>query len=287
MAASFDLQAHSTHSDGALGPAEVVRRARRAGVELLALTDHDTVGGVAEAIDAARAEGLRVLPAAELSAVDGEHEELHVLGYGVDHEDPWLLDTLADLRADRERLVLAMAERLRAQGLALDPGELDERRARGEPLGRPHLARAVLDHPANAGRLAAEGIEGPRELFPRYLVPGTPTYVPRTRPSVADAIDLVHRAGGVAVWAHPFWDLSSPGEVTRTLRRFATLGLDGVEAFYPTHGVEQAALLDDLARELGLLTTGSSDFHGPQHEAFSGFLTFSLHGRTARLGSLA
>jgi predicted metal-dependent phosphoesterase TrpH len=145
----------------------------------------------------------------------------------------------------------------------------------------------VLEHPANAARLAAEGVAGPRELFPRYLVPGTATYVPRSRPTVADAIGLIHDAGGLAVWAHPFWDLDAGEEVERTLRRFAALGLDGVEAFYPTHGPVQVALLDDLARELGLLTTGSSDFHGPEHGTFAGFRTFALHGLRPRLGSLA
>ena len=265
----------------------MVRAAARAGVELLALTDHDTVAGVEEALAAGRETGVEIVPAVELSAVDGEHEELHILGYGIDHRDPALLAALEDLRADREERILAMAGALRDAGFALDDTELEARRARGEPLGRPHLARALLDHPANAERLAAEGISGPNELFPRYLVPGAPTYVRRTRPTVADAIELIHAAGGRAVWAHPFWDLDASAAVETSLRRYAALGMDGVEAFYPTHGPEQVRLLTGLADELGLsLVTGSADFHGPQHGTFAGFLAFDTHGYEPRLEAL-
>jgi predicted metal-dependent phosphoesterase TrpH len=236
---------------------------------------------------AAREAGIELVPAVELSAVDGDHEELHVLGYGIDHRDPELLAALEDLRADRERRILAMAGALRAAGFALDDAELEERRARGEPLGRPHLAQALLDHPANAERLDAEGIDGPNELFPRYLVPGAPTYVRRTRPTVADAIALIHAAGGRAVWAHPFWDLDAPEEVEASLRRYAALGIDGVEAFYPTHGPEQARLLAGLADQLALpLVTGSTDFHGPRHGTFASFLGFETHGQAPRLEAL-
>ena len=136
-----------------------------------------------------------------------------------------------------------MADLLRAEGFALDDTELRRRQAAGDPLGRPHLAHALLDHPDNATRIAAEGIGSLKELFPRYLVPGVPTYVARTRPTVAEAIELIHAAGGVAVWAHPFWDVQEPETVRAMLERFASLGVDGVEAFYPTHTAEQVGLL--------------------------------------------
>jgi len=183
--------------------------------------------------------------------------------------------------------VLAMAERLRAAGLQLDDAELRRRSAAGDPLGRPHLAQAVLEHPANRQRLAEEGIAGLRELFPRYLVPGVPTYVARTRPTVGEAIELIHRAGGVAVWAHPFWDVEDPASVRAMLERFAGLGIDGVEAFYPSYTREQVELLCAIASELDLLTTGSSDFHGSTHKTFAGFRAFELHGHEPNLGPLA
>jgi predicted metal-dependent phosphoesterase TrpH len=287
MRPTFDLQSHSLHSDGEFAPAEVVRAAAAAGVGLLALTDHDSVAGVEEALEEGPRAGVRVIPATELSSVDEAYEELHILGYLVDHRDPAFAATLEDLRGDRERRVLAMADLLRAEGFALEDSELRRRQAAGDPLGRPHLAHALLDHPANAERVADEGIGSLRELFPRYLVPGAPTYVARTRPTVGEAIELVHRAGGLAVWAHPFWDVQEPVAVREMLERFTVLGIDGVEAFYPTHSAEQVDLLCAIAEELDLLTTGSSDFHGSEHKTFAGFRAFELHGHEPRLGPIA
>ena len=287
MPPTFDLQSHSTHSDGALPPAAVVAEAARAGVELLALTDHDTVDGVPEAAQAARRHGLRLSPAAELSAVHGAHEDLHVLGYGLDVADGELGVTLEDFRADRARRIEAMADRLRELGFALDDAPLRARRAAGKPIGRPHLADAVLAHPANARRLREEGISGRAELFPPYLVPGAAAYVPRSRPTVPEAIDVIHAAGGVAVWAHPFWDLDRREEALAAIDAFAAAGLDGIEAFYPTHDADQARFLHDAARERGLLATGSSDFHGPDHQPFGAFRAFSLHGLAAELGPIS
>jgi predicted metal-dependent phosphoesterase TrpH len=286
MHPAFDLQSHSLYSDGELEPAAVVATAAAAGVELLALTDHDSVAGVEEALQAGAAAGVEMVAATELSSVDEVYEELHVLGYLIDHRDPTFAATLEDLRADRERRVLEMADLLRETGFQLDDSELKRRSAAGDPLGRPHLAHAILDHPANAARLEAEGITGLRELFPRYLVPGVPTYVPRTRPTVGGAIELIHAAGGVAVWAHPFWDVQDPATVRSMLERFAGLGVDGVEAFYPTHTREHVDLLCAVAAELGLLTTGSSDFHGTEHKTFAGFRAFELYGHEPSLGPL-
>jgi hypothetical protein len=282
----FDLQCHSLHSDGTLSPTEVVDRAHRDGIELLALTDHDTVDGVKEAASAARGHGMRLSPAAEISCVDGVHEDLHVCGYELDVDSPELLAALVDWRADRGRRIEAMVERLRELGFAIDPAPLERRRVQGKPLGRPHLADCVLQHPANAARLDAEGIHGRDEFFPRYIVPGAPGYVGRERPTVEQAIELLHAAGGVAVWAHPFWDLSDPDEVTATLGRFAAAGMDGVEAFYVTHSEEQTHLLCDFAAAKGLLTTGSTDFHSPDHERFDRLGGFELYGREPNLGPI-
>src|SRR5918997_1626496 len=192
----FDLQAHSVHSDGTLGAAEVVERAAAAGVELFALTDHDTVDGVPEAAARAAELGLRYSPAAELSAVHGGHEDLHVLGYELDVADPDLITILEDFRSDRARRIEAMVGRLRELGFELDDAPLAARREAGKPIGRPHLADAVLAHPANAERLRAENIAGKDELFPSYLVPGARAYVARSRPTVAQAIRSEERRVG-------------------------------------------------------------------------------------------
>jgi hypothetical protein len=289
-APTFDLQSHSIYSDGTLAPADVVGRAAAAGVQLLALTDHDTVDGVAEALDAARATGgaLRLVPAAELSSIDGEHEDLHVLGYGIDHTDEDLLATLRRFRADRGARADRMADALEHEcGLALDRAALETRRAAGRPIGRPHLAQAAFEHPANAERLAREGLQDFGRLLEAYLVPGAPAYRRRTTPTVAQAIEAIHAAGGVAVWAHPFWDLDEPADVVAAIDRFAALGLDGVEAFYITHTREETEIAARACAQRGLLTTGSADFHGPGHPRFDRFRAFDLYGLTPDLGPIA
>jgi predicted metal-dependent phosphoesterase TrpH len=279
-APAFDLQSHSTASDGALPARAVVAAAADAGVELLALTDHDTVDGVDEALQASVARGLGLVPAVELSAIDRGGDDLHILGYRIDHHAPVLLDALAAFRADRAARAVRMAEALRACGLAL---ELPQRAS----IGRPHLAQAAFDHPANRMRLEAEQIVNASQLLEAYLVPGAPAFRPRTTPTIAEAIALVHDAGGLAVWAHPFWDIAHPDAVLDTIERFAKLGLDGVEAFYPTHDAVRAALIVERCAERGLLATGSADFHGPTHPRFNRFRAFELHGLQPNLGPIA
>jgi 3',5'-nucleoside bisphosphate phosphatase len=277
---TFDLQSHSTYSDGALPPRAVVAAAADAGVQLLALTDHDTVDGVDEAVEAGTARGLRIVPAVELSSIDGDVEDLHVLGYRVDHRAVALLGPLAAFRADRAARAVRMAEALRDCGLQLD---LPQRAI----IGRPHLAQAAFDHPANRMRLQREGIVNSSQLLEAYLVPGAPAFRRRTTPTVAEAIEIVHESGGVAVWAHPFWDLDDIATVVDLIGHYAELGLDGVEAFYPTHSAEQVEAIADRCVELGLLTTGSADFHGPAHPLLNRFRAFDLHGREPNLGAIA
>jgi predicted metal-dependent phosphoesterase TrpH len=286
MRPTFDLQSHSIHSDGALPAADVMARAAADGVRLVALTDHDTIDGVPEARAAAREHGLAFSPAAELSAVHDAYEDLHILGYELDPGDADLQEILRDFRGDRARRIAAMADRLRELGFELDDTPLQARRAAGKPIGRPHLADAVLAHPANARRLRDEGIDGRDALFPPYLVPGAAAYVARSRPTVPQAIEVIHAAGGVAVWAHPFWDLDRIDETLATLGVFAAAGLDGVEAFYATHDAEQTRLLHAAAADHGLLTTGSADFHGPAHERFNAFAAFELYGLEPNLGPI-
>jgi hypothetical protein len=286
---TFDLQSHSTYSDGTLPPAEVVARAAAAGVQLLALTDHDTVDGVAEALEAARASdgAIRVVPATELSTIDGDHEDLHVVGYGVDHTDPAFLAELERYRGDRAARALRMADALEDCGFALDRAPLEARRAAGRPIGRPHLAQAAFDHPDNAQRIADEGLADFGALLEAYLVAGAPAYRRRTTPTVAEAIAAIHAAGGVAIWAHPFWDVDADEEVGGAIDRFAAQGLDGVEAFYITHTREETLFAARACEERGLLTTGSADFHGPGHPRFHTFRAFELYGIAPRLGPIA
>lgn len=295
MALAFDLQSHSTCSDGALPPREVVARATAAGVKLLALSDHDTLAGVDEAIAAGAELGVRVAPSVEISSIDdptahgtaGTARELHILGYLIDPHDTAFAAALADFLADRERRTLRMADALREQGLELEDGPISARVRAGQPIGRPHLAEAVLAAPANAKRLEAEQIDDVGALIRGYLIEGKPAFRMRETPTVAQAIDAIHDAGGVAVWAHPFWDVSDAEESLAMLDRFRLLGIDGVEAFYITHTRAQTELLAARCAEHGLLSTGSSDFHGPDNRLFSRFLAFETYGLEPNLGPLA
>ena len=285
-APTFDLQSHSVASDGALQPAEVVAAAHAAGVELLALSDHDTVDGLDEAFEAAAATGgaLTLVSAVEISSLDASGKDLHILGYGIDHHDPALLARLELWREDRWTRGERMAEAMRENGWQVTlPVRGDQ------PLGRPHIAAAIFNDPANADRTAAEGLTNPTELLVAYLIPGKPGYRDRTAPTVGQAVEAIHEAGGKAIWAHPYWDFKEADkhEAARVaLERFAALGGDGVEAFYKSFNEEQTRRLVELAAGLDMLTTGSADFHGPDNPTFSSFRNFSLYGLEPNLGPI-
>ena len=211
-----------------------------------------------------------------------------MLGYGIDHTDRGARRGASTTwRADRAARIERMADRLCELGLAPDRAELDARLAAGRPLGRPHLA-AAADRRAPRAPRARRASRSRRRSSRPTSSPAAPPTAAATTPTVPEAIDAIHAAGGVAVWAHPFWDLWQPERgARRRSRASAAAGLDGVEAFYATPRPRaDAAAVDALADELGLLTTGSADFHGPDHRHFSRFRAFELHGCEPNLGPI-
>jgi predicted metal-dependent phosphoesterase TrpH len=286
-APTFDLQSHSIHSDGELPPRAVVEAAAAAGVELLALTDHDSTEGVAEALAAAADLDIRLVPATEISVIDPAGADLHMCAYLIDPDEPALHAQLRRSREDRQARAWRMAAALKEEGFVVDEAFLHARAEAGQTIGRPHLAQAVTRHPDNAERLERDGLTDPTALLVSYLIEGTPAFRERDAPTAAEAIELIHGAGGIAVWAHPFWDVKDPAEAVATLERFAAAGLDGVEAFYVAHDRPQTELMFEQAARLGLVTTGSSDFHGPDHRQFKHFRAFETFGLTPNLGPLA
>ena len=163
---------------------------------------------------------------------------------------------------------------------------LAKRREAGKPIGRPHLTRRCSTTPRTRSGSPREGYDDVSAFLPDFLIPGKPAYLARTHPTVIEAIGWIHEAGGVAIWAHPFWDLDTDAEVLEAIDLFREHGLDGVECFYVTHTPEQTHLLAERCDELGLLKTGSSDYHGPEHRLFSSFGAFDAHGHAADLDAL-
>lgn len=256
-----ELQSHSTVSDGQLLPAEVVERAAEAGVTTLALTDHDAIAGVVEAGEVAERVGIELVPAIEMSCVHEYAEDLHICGYWVD------VGKIAGAceRAQHERVTRAgeIVEKLRGHGFDLHLEDAVREAGDALSIGRPHIARAA----------GATGDLGP--FFEEYLVPGAKAFVPRKWPTAEQAIELIRNAGGIAVIAHPYWDISAPDEVDDLIR---SLQADGVETYYPTHSKEQTEHLLELCSELDLVPTASSDYHGPTHKTFAEFGAYDTYG---------
>ena len=247
-----DLHIHTTASDGVLTPSEVVHLSLERGLSVIALTDHDTLGGVAEAHRAALGAGLEVIAGVEINS-EGERGDLHILGYYVDPENGPLRERLQAMQQARLARAREMVRRLAAMGMSLDWDEV-RALAGGEIVGRPHVARALV----NRGYAQTT-----RETFERFIGRDGPAYVPRLRLSPADVIETIIGAGGVPVLAHPV--CSGPAAVER-VPEFVSYGLRGLEVYYPDHSPEEIEMLLELCRKHDLLVTGGSDFHGPRVE---------------------
>lgn len=240
-----DLHMHSTASDGALAPAKVAEAAAAVGLAAIALTDHDTLAGVPQAQEAGHRLGLRVIAGVELSAAEGA-EETHLLGLHLTRLDE-LEHHLEHFRAARRTRAEQIVERLNSLGIPITMAGV-EQLAAGGAIGRPHVARALV-----TGGWVADH----RDAFDRYLGAGRPAYVSKQRLEIADAIRLVHDAGGIAVLAHPGADAVRP-----RLDRLIALGLDGIEVRHPSHAADEMARLELLTEQLGLVPSGGSDWHG-------------------------
>lgn len=247
----LDLHLHTTHSDGSLPPAEVVARAHKVNVRALAITDHDILSGIPEAIEAAKPLDIDVIAGVEISS-RFDDDELHILGYFLDRTDPHLLARLESLRLSRHRRNPQIVERLQELGLSLSYDEVREL-AGTEAVGRPHIARVLMEKGY---------VQTAKEAFDRFLARGKAAYIARELPEPTEAIAWIREAGGVAVLAHPLW-VKRSGEALRKLcQQLKDAGLGGLEVHYSTHTPQQTSDFLNLAKQLDLLVTGGSDFHG-------------------------
>ncbi|HOO78145.1 MAG TPA: PHP domain-containing protein [bacterium] len=249
----IDLHVHTRASDGLLSPAEVVALARRLRLGALAVTDHDTVAGLDEALAAGSKEKVKVVPGVEIS-VDHPVGSIHMVGLFIDHGNVRLREWLGTLLESRLERLPKIVARLRELGIDISREEV-EAEAAGGVVGRAHVARV----------LKAKGVvRGMEEAFRRFLGRGASAYVPRRKVPAAEAIELIHRAGGVAVLAH--YTTCCGGDREREsalIREITALGLDGMETYYHSFSRAEHLRARELAREFRLLEAGGSDFHGP------------------------
>ncbi len=244
----FDLHLHTTASDGTDTPQRLVELAAQKGFKVIAITDHDTMRGVSEAQQAGRKLGVRVISGVEISA--GGDTEVHVLGYAIQHSEK-LVEVLERMREQRSRRMEKMVAKLNAIGLSIDLERVTG--LAEESVGRSHLARVLVEDRV---------VRDTREAFNKYLSPGRPGYVAREKLTLAQAVELIASAGGIPVIAHPG---QNHGDMFWMKERFAALkdvGLMGIEAYHMAHSQQQAMSFARMAKELGLLVTGGSDYHG-------------------------
>lgn len=248
MTGKIDLHSHTLASDGALAPRELVRKAVAHGVRVLAITDHDSTDGIAEAqAEAARQPGFTLVPGLEINC-NVEGAEIHVLGYLVDHEAPWFQEFLREQRAARTERVHRLAARLAELGMPIDPAEVLALAGEAAP-GRPHVAQVMVKRGY---------VKSVREAFDRYLRADGPANVPRHRLAPTEAVAVIRRARGVPVLAHP-----GLADRDALIPDLVDAGLEGIETYYAEHSGEQVRRYLDLCRRFDLVATGGSDYHGP------------------------
>ncbi len=251
----IDLHVHSNSSDGSDSPADIVKAAAASGLAAVALTDHDTVGGCPEFLEAARTfPELEAIPGVEISTMFG-NRELHIVGLFLDHKNPELCSFLEEMRQNREIRNEAIRRKLNSLGYPLT-WDHPALAAAGDTasIGRPHFARALMED---------YGFPTLQSVFDKLLKRGCPAYVQRTLPDPVRAFDAIHAAGGVSVWAHPVYrERNERAWARRVMKRFAPLGLDAVEGYYSLFGPGETQMMIELAQIYELALSGGSDYHG-------------------------
>ncbi|MFB0528238.1 MAG: PHP domain-containing protein [bacterium] len=247
---TVDLHIHSTFSDGALTPEEIVKHASKMGLAAISITDHDNTDATLSAIKAGKKLGVEIVPGVELS-VEPESprdEEIHILGYYIDWQDENFQEKLLHFREARRKRAYKILEKLDRLGVKIDPQQLFEFAGKGS-VGRMHVAKVLKD----------EGfVDYLQEAFDLYLAYGKPAYVPKLRLPSQEALNLISRLGGISVIAHPIYG----GNSKEIIQKLKGLGLGGIEVYYTKHSPEDVKRFRSWAKAFSLLITGGSDCHG-------------------------
>ncbi len=253
MERKIDLHTHSAASDGSCTPSEIVAIAAEKNLAAVALTDHDTVAGIPEFLEACSGVGMPAgVPGVEFSVKYRRHT-VHILGLFIDHKASGLLSLLREIRGSRDERNLRIISKLRERGYDIELGEVLEV-AGGESVGRPHFAKVLIDK---------GHFKETQPVFDELLKKGSSCYCSRTLPSPEKAISEIHKAKGLAIWAHPVHRAGNEKTyVLNTLKQLVKMGLDGIETAYSTYLPEQAQFLSETAARYGLAVSGGSDFHG-------------------------
>lgn len=275
----FDLQIQSATSDGKYTPRELVKRAKDLGLKTIAITDHDTVAGVSEALTAGENYGVEVISGIEISAAE-EKSFLHILGFGIDHKNLELIGVLEEARKGRVDRAKEVVRRLQKAGFQVTYEDV-LRYAKGPSVGRPHISQAVLANPENKKMIG--DIHDIGGFIREYLVSGKETYVGHEHISVHEAVDVIHHASGVAVWSHPAIHGFDYEKLEILLKKFISYGMNGIEVFNPSQTEAQVRFLQSLIDKYALLRTAGSDFHTddivePDHEGGAELASFPTYG---------
>lgn len=245
-----DLHTHSTASDGQYTPAQLVELAQQKGIQVLALTDHDTIDGIAEAELTAREQAVRLIPGIELGA--SEYKNLHILGYGFSLNNPELQTLCSEMQSGRDQRKYLIVNFLREKGIEIDLHEVEEL-AGGKVIARPHFAQVMVRRGY---------VQNNREAFDRYLDTEEYKRIERKKPTARQCVEVIRQAGGKVSLAHPYQVGLENGPLEELVCQLKDYGLDAIECFYPKHTPQQEGFYLHLAEKYGLHVTGGSDFHG-------------------------
>jgi predicted metal-dependent phosphoesterase TrpH len=253
----IDLHTHSTASDGSFSPSALIAEAVKRGLSAIALTDHDTIGGINEAARAAKENGIRFIPGVEIEIAWNSNGEFHLLGLGLGELKDGFTRVMGELRRRREDRNMEIVDRMNKAGIEVSYSEITTQTAgsatAGNSIGRPHIAAYMAEKKIVKNR---------DQAFSRYLGKGRPFYIPKVGLEFDLALNTIHESGGIAVLAHPMSLYTAWGKLPELIKSLKEKGLDGIEAWHPSTKVSSCKRLEELGRKLGLYITAGSDFHG-------------------------